>query len=106
MALLSHRRPEIYEHVFAVPNGGLRNARVGAQLAAEGVKAGFPDIGLLVARPPAHGLLVELKYGSGRLRPEQKVWQARLRAEGYECQVCWGHREAFEVICAYYDREP
>ena len=42
-------RPEL-GLLFAVPNGGRRDAVTGARLKAEGVKAGVPDVWLPVAR--------------------------------------------------------
>ena len=45
----------------AIPNGGYRPMTTAAMLKAEGVKAGYPDILLDVARGPYHGLRIELK---------------------------------------------
>ena len=44
----------------------------GAQMKAEGVKKGFPDIELSVPRRRFHGLYIELKRReSGRVSPEK-----------------------------------
>lgn len=49
-AILSHIRlrlvPGVF--VFAVPNGGARDSVTGARLKAEGVRAGVPDLALVI----------------------------------------------------------
>lgn len=93
--------------LFAIPNGGFRNAREGARMKAQGVKAGFPDIGLLVARNGYHGLFIELKRPivKGTVKPtvskEQTEWLARLNFNGYKATVCFGWLDAKEVIEGY-----
>ena len=51
--LMEGRWPEL-EYIYHVPNGGSRNAREAANLKAQGVKPGVPDLELPVAgRAPA-----------------------------------------------------
>ena len=50
----SRRLPESL--LFAIPNGGRRDAVTGARLKAEGVRAGAPDMFLAVPRKNAPGL--------------------------------------------------
>src|SRR4051812_28710500 len=45
--------------LFAVPNGGLRHIATAANLVAEGVKRGVPDLVLPVPVAPYHGLFIE-----------------------------------------------
>lgn len=87
--------------LYAVPNGGARHYAVAAQLKAEGVRRGVPDLCLPVARGGYHGLYVEMKTKGGQVRPEQKVWLAALAAEGYYTAVCWSADEAERLILAY-----
>lgn len=47
--LMEGRWPEL-EYIYHVPNGGSRNAREAANLKAQGVKPGVPDLELPVAR--------------------------------------------------------
>ena len=54
--LIQH--PEL-KMLYAIPNGGARNAITGALLKAEGVKPGVPDLCLPVARGKYHGLYIE-----------------------------------------------
>lgn len=84
-----------------VPNGGARNAIVGAQLKRLGVKRGVPDV-IVFDRPPkapdAVGVAMELKAEGGRLTPEQRDWIYGLNALGWYACVCTGAGEAIEVL--------
>lgn len=89
----------------AIPNGGYRPMATAAMLKAEGVKAGYPDILLDVARGRWHGLRIEMKRKPNKPTPEQLDWIARLRAHGYMAVVCYGADEAIGVIQHYLDME-
>jgi len=94
-------RPEL-GLLFAVPNGGRRDAVTGARLKAEGVKAGVPDVWLPVARQGYHGLVIELKAdATKRASREQERWLADLMEQGYLAVVCHGCEAAKGVIRAY-----
>ena len=77
------QRPEL-AMLAAIPNGGYRPMTTAAALKAEGVKAGYPDILLDVARGHWHGLRIELKRAdrSNRTTEAQDEWIARLRSYG------------------------
>ncbi len=98
------QRPEL-AMLHAIPNGGARHPAVGAQLKTEGVRAGYPDIALDVARGRWHGLRIELKRAdhSNHATPEQLTWLERLRQHGYMAVVCYGCTEAIDVIEGYLD---
>ncbi len=88
--------------LFHIPNGGARHPVVGAKLKALGVKAGFPDLGLPVARGGYHGLYVELKRrGGGTTGATQTAWHAALLAEGYAVEVCHGWLAARTCLLRY-----
>lgn len=88
--------------LFAIPNGGQRNAIVGAKLKATGVKKGVPDLLLPVANKTHHGLFIELKRIKGAsTSPEQKAWIAKLNEQGYMAVVCRGFEEAKKTIEDY-----
>lgn len=69
------------------PNGGKRNAIEAAKFKAMGVRAGFPDLILCIARQGYHGLFVELKTAKGRQSDNQKYYQAVLEEQGYKYVV-------------------
>lgn len=88
--------PEWAQLLFAVPNGGRRDAVTGARLKAEGVVPGVSDLLLLV---PAHhiehdgfiglwhGFCIEMKTLKGRQTENQKDWQKAVEAAGYRYEV-------------------
>lgn len=79
----------------AIPNGGSRSARTGAKLKAEGVRAGAPDL-LIVVDGKAHGL--ELKVGKNRQTDTQKATEAEWTAAGGVYVVAHGINEALNYL--------
>ncbi len=80
--------PSIARLLFAVPNGGARNAREAGIMKGEGVTAGVADIILLHPSGTYHSLCVEFKTAKGRQSPAQKEWQALVEANGNKYIVC------------------
>lgn len=72
--------------VFAIPNGGRRDAVTGAKLKAEGVTAGVAD--MIILLPFGNVLFVEVKTAKGRQSPEQKAFQERVESLGFN-YVIW-----------------
>lgn len=99
-AMAQGEHPEL-RMLFAVPNGGHRHPAVAAQLKAEGVQAGVPDVFLAVARGRFHGLFVELKVKPNKPTALQLEWIERLRYYGYAAVVCYGAQEAINAVKAY-----
>ena len=93
------------EMMFHIPNGGRRDAVTGAALKRRGVKAGVPDICLPFPRGKYHGLYIELKVGKNRPTETQKLWLDRLEYCGYAAVVCYGWRQAVEIIEKYLKGE-
>ncbi len=96
--------PDI-EMIFHIPNGGKRNKAEAARLKASGVKAGVPDLFLPVAKGRYHGLFIEMKVDDNTPTDKQKEWITRLRRNGYAAEVCYGWREAWETLRAYYSQK-
>lgn len=71
---------------FHVPNGGRRDARTGARLKREGVKAGAPDW-VLLRQGGACGL-IELKTESGNLSGVQREWRDWCGENGVPYAIC------------------
>lgn len=81
--------PELQGRLFAVPNGGRRDATTAAKLKAEGVVAGVSDLILLKSNRDYGALLIEMKTLKGRQRENQKQWQNRVCTDGeYKYVVC------------------
>ena len=89
--------------LFAIPNGGARDAVTGALLKAEGVRPGVPDLCLPVARHGYHGLYIEMKDRGGKVSRAQRVWMTDLAAEGYRVEVCYGWEQARETLESYLE---
>ena len=89
--------------LFHVPNGGHRSKATAGRLKASGVKAGVPDLLLLVPRGKYHGMACELKVQGGMLSPSQRVWLESLEEKGYYTAVALGADEALERLVGYLE---
>jgi hypothetical protein len=114
---------QVWEHTFAIPNGGYRGEVQGGRLKAEGVKPGVPDI--MLAYPHSGspyeyapgqwtkqqygyaGLFIEMKRSTrkkataGKLGEGQEPWHDRLRSAGYRVDVAWTWQEAGAAVLRY-----
>ena len=81
--------PQLKGRLFAVPNGGRRDAVTAGKLKAEGVVAGVADLILLKSNSFYGALLVEMKTASGRQSQSQKGWQNLVCYSGeYKYVLC------------------
>jgi hypothetical protein len=78
----------------------LSKAQAGKAKAA-GMLKGEWDVRLPVARGTYIGLALEMKAGRNRLTPEQVWYGERLRAEGWQCDVCYSWEAARSIITGY-----
>jgi hypothetical protein len=88
-------------------NGSLNGVRLtkaqAGKAKATGMKKGYPDLHLPVAKGIYHGLYIELKTKKGRVTPDQNKWLQMLANQGYSCHVCRGSEAAIGVICQYLE---
>jgi len=92
--------------IYTIPNGfaGQHSAR--RYQLAEGMRPGFPDLGLPVSRGGYHGLFIELKRAKGQApRPNQVAWLTALGDEGYLAVCCKGRAAAQDVLIKYITGE-
>ena len=91
--------------LYAIPNGGKRNAREAGRLKAQGVKSGVSDICLPMVTKEYPGLYIELKRrkqdGPSRVSANQALFHKNMQEQGYKCVVCYGAEEAIAVIKDY-----
>lgn len=91
--------------MFAIPNGGNRNALEAKRLKAGGVKAGVSDIFLPWAVDPYCGLFIEMKRrkvdGRSVVSANQFQFGMDMMSAGYRFEVCYGAEEAIDVIKEY-----
>ena len=100
------------DRMFAVPNGGNRDARVGARLKMTGVKRGVPDVFLPVPKGRFAGLFIEMKKPAdrgkktqaGRTSSEQDSWLEYLAQAHYATAVCYSWEEAVNTLHWYYGK--
>lgn len=71
------------------------------KLKKAGLRVGYPDLFLSLARNQAHGLYVEMKAIAGRLSAEQADIHKVMRSCGYQVEVCYGAGEAMRAITNY-----
>jgi hypothetical protein len=98
---LSHREYKLPEFaLFAIPNGGARNAVTGAILKREGVRKGIPDLMLVKRNKDYSGLFIELKAPKGIPTKEQKEFIEFANNE-YLAVICYDWQAAAKIIHNY-----
>lgn len=98
--------PRLHGRLFAVPNGGRRDATTAAKLKAEGVVAGVADLILLKSNRDYGALLIEMKTLKGRQRDSQKQWQNIVCADGeYKYVVCRSFDDFQREVDDYLNNE-
>ena len=90
-----------FNALFAIPNGGARNAITGANLKREGVRAGVWDLRLEVPRNGFNGMYIEMKYGKNKLTPDQVEFQLIANNAGALTIVCYDWIDAKVAIEKY-----
>ena len=68
---------------------------------AMGLRAGFPDLQLMVGSKNAYGLLIELKTPKGVVSDVQEEYHAKLREQYYTVVICRSFNEAVTTIIDY-----
>lgn len=100
--LQKHNGQPLSSYIVHIPNGGDIGAKKGAKLRKMGVKKGYPDLVIDIARGGYHGLRIELKrLKGGTVSSDQKDRQQMLRDEGYCAEVCKGFGETTKLIKRY-----
>lgn len=106
-AELNRQKYPMLRVLHSCPNGGLRHPAVAAQLKAEGVKPGVPDLFLPFPSNGYNGMFLEMKRRvGGRLSDEQKLWRNMLSEYGYLVVVAAGWEVAKDAIIEYLTPKP
>lgn len=98
---LNFQHPGVFEATSSFPNSGVREPRYGARLKREGMKKGFPDLGIFYPSGKYHGMFIEFKSEKGSLSPDQKKVLSTLDLNGYKCIVCKNFDEAINETNKY-----
>lgn len=96
-----YQYPRLATLLFAVPNGGRRDATTGRIMKAEGVVPGVADLLLLIPSGEYHGLCIEMKTEKGRQQDTQKLWQKRVEEQGYLYKIVRSFEEFKNLIEGY-----
>lgn len=90
--------------IYAIPNGGKRDHTTAAEMKAEGVVSGVPDLHIPVPRNGYASLYIEMKNGKeGRLSEHQKEMIDKLRNLGNKVEVARTFDEFKEVVDDYFN---
>ena len=101
---VEHNGRPLADYLHHSPNGGSRHIAEAAKFKRMGVKRGYPDLILDVAKGGYHGARIELKKAAGgRASKEQKERLQMLTDEGYYAVVAKGYDEAVQVISKYME---
>lgn len=87
--------------VHANFNPGRMSFYMGKKMKREGARPGYPDLFLSLARQGYHGLYIEMKTTTGRLKDSQQVIFPLLKAAGYRLEICRSWQAAVLVIWDY-----
>ena len=87
--------------LFAVPNGGSRNAKEAANLKRSGVVAGVADLILLVPNKYYGALCIEMKARDNGQSDAQREWERAAIEAGNKYVVCRSLEEFMEVVNEY-----
>lgn len=94
--------PHLRGRLFAVPNGGRRDAVTGAKLKAEGVVPGVSDLILLKSNHRYGALLIEMKTTKGCQSASQRWWQSVISEnDEYKYVVCRSLDDFMREVTAF-----
>lgn len=91
------------DNFCAVPNGGKRDKKEAAGLKKQGVRSGWPDCQLMLARKGYHGLFLEGKVDDNDESKNQERIRGALEKAGYCCRVFWSKEEFMDIVNWYLD---
>lgn len=98
--------PKLRGRLFAVPNGGRRDAATAARLKAEGVVPGVADLVLLMSNRGYGALLIEMKTSVGRQSDSQKKWEKTVCANAeYKYVVCRSLDDFIREVDSYLSND-
>lgn len=96
--------PAMVHNLFAVPNGGYRTKTTAAHMKAEGQLSGVADLILLKRKGTCGALLLEAKIKGNYQSANQKIWQERIEADGYEYRIFHTLEEFQNIVNEYLSR--
>jgi len=99
---LRHNMPDVEKLTYHVPLQRKCSPQQGRLLKRMGVKAGFSDLFISVARNGKHGLFIELKVGKNKPSKEQIKFMENVTNQGYQAVWSTGWENARDSIIEYF----
>ena len=96
-----HKYPLLSMLLFAVPNGGKRDAKTGAQMKYEGSVRGVADLILLIPKKGYASLCIEMKTPKGKQSDFQEMWQREAEKYRNRYVVCRSLEEFIKEVNDY-----
>lgn len=96
-----YQYPQYKLRLHHSPNGGKRNAIEAAKFKQMGVRAGFPDLILLIPNKLYPFCGIELKVKTGRQSENQKEYQKEFESIGAKYVIVRSLDEFIEVVTEY-----
>ena len=93
--------PTLARLMFAVPNGGKRDAVTGARMKYEGVISGVADLILLIPKKGHASLCIEMKKPKGKQSDSQKEWPREAERYNNKHVVCYSLEEFINEVNTY-----
>lgn len=93
--------PSLSMMMFAVPNGGKRDTKTGAQMKYEGCIRGVADLILLVPKKGYASLCIEMKTPKGVQSEHQRTWQREAEKYRNRYVVCRSLDEFMNEVNTY-----
>lgn len=99
---LQYNNAHAHAALFAIPNGGARDAVTGARLKSEGALAGVADMILLKRTAQYGALLIEFKTAKGRQSTRQKWWEENITYAGEYKYIVVRSLRDFQIAVTRY----
>lgn len=94
--------PRLRDFLWHYPSGGYRTGREASKFKKMGVKAGVPDLMLMVPSNGYHGLFIELKVGTNDLTEDQELMLWGLKEKGYKVAVARTTSDFLDICGDYF----
>lgn len=93
--------PKLALMMFAVPNGGKRDAKTGARMKYEGAVRGVADLILLIPKKGYASLCIEMKTPKGIQSEYQQTWQKETEKYRNKYVICHSLHEFMNEVKSY-----
>lgn len=93
--------PSLSLLMFAVPNGGKRDAVTGARMKYEGAIRGVADLILLIPKKGYASLCIEMKTPKGTQSEHQEAWQRLAEKANNKYVICRSVTEFVSEVNSY-----